>query len=268
MPHGAPELVSYGMLTVFAVGLIFHWSRRALRHPIPTEQLTVEPKGDVLMFDRIQRGFHWATTASFILLIMTGLPLYDPSVFVPIAGALGIPLHGSFNTYVLLHVIASVALASLLLMHIIWDVGKLKATRLMLPTKSDFKDTITRAKSLLLGAKDYPRINKYDGFMKNFHLSTAVAFVALAITGTYMLLYAQWWNIPLEIHFQTEPAWKPAFWHDIFGFLLITLVLGHVYFSILPVNRSIFKAMLSGTIPAEEVAKKYRPQDFVRRSKE
>jgi len=263
MPHGAPELLSYGILTVFSLGLVFHWSRRALRHPAPTEPLATEIKGEILMFDKVQRAFHWATTASFILVVLTGLPLYDPSAFVPAAAALGIPLHGAFNTYVLLHVIGSSSLAILLIVHIAWDVGKLRATRLMLPTKSDLKDTIIRAKSLLLRTKEYPRINKYDGFMKNFHLFLPIAFIVLAVTGIYMLFYSQWWNIPLELHFQTEPAWKPTVLHDIFGFTLIALVLGHTYFSILPVNKPVFKAMLRGMISADDVMKRYRPQDFV-----
>lgn len=135
MPHGAPELVSYGILVTFSVGLIFHWSRRAFRHPIPTEPLTTQPKSDVLMFDKVQRIFHWTTTLSFLLVVLTGLPLYDPSAFVPVWGALGIPLHGAFNTYVLLHVVGSVSLAILLIIHIVWDIGKLKAIRLMVPTR-------------------------------------------------------------------------------------------------------------------------------------
>ena len=265
MPHGAPEVLSYGTLVIFSLGLVFHWSRRAFRHPKPTEIMTMDLKGQFLMFDKVQRVFHWCTTASFLLLISTGLPLYDPSAFVPVTSALGVPLHGAFNTYVLLHVIGSAVLAILLVVHIVWDVSKLKALRLMLPTRLDLRDTLTRAKSLFFGRGEYPRISKYDGFMKSFHLFLPVASVVLAITGIYMLLYAQWWNIPLELHFQTEPPWKPTIWHDIFGFMLIALVIGHTYFSILPVNESIFKAMLKGTISAEEIAKKYRPEDFVRK---
>ena len=267
MPHGAPELVAYGIVAVFGLGLIFHWLRRSLRHPVPTEPIMQELKGNFLMFDRVQRVFHWATTVCFILLIATGLPLYDPSAFVPLAATIGVPLHGAFNTYVMTHVIASVALALLLSVHIAWDVGKLRSLKLMLPTKSDLRDSIMRAKSLLLGTKQYPRINKYDGFMKNFHLFLPIASIVLAFTGAYMLLYAQWWNIPLELHFQTEPSFKPTLWHDIFGFLLIALVLGHSYFALLPINKSVFRAMLKGTITADEIARKYRPEDFLRQSK-
>jgi len=98
MPHGAPELVAYGIIVVFGLGLIFHWFRRSGRHPIPTEPTMQQLTGNFVMFDKVQRAFHWATTACFILLIVTGLPLYDPSAFVPLAATIGIPLHGSFNT--------------------------------------------------------------------------------------------------------------------------------------------------------------------------
>lgn len=267
MPHGAPELVTYGMLVVFTLGLIFHWSRRAFRSPVPTEPVSGEIKGKVTMFDRVQRMFHWATTVSYIVVVFTGVALYDPFAFEPITDILQIPLHGSFPTYVLIHVIFSAALGILLAIHIVWDVGKLKRTRAMLPTKSDFRDMMTRAKSLLLGAKEYPRINKYDSFMKNFHLYLPIAFLVLAMTGLYQFLYAPWWAIPIERHFEIEPAWRPTVLHDLFGFLLLALVFGHTYFSLLPVNRSIFGAMLRGTMSAEEIMKKYRLQDFLDRNK-
>jgi len=267
MPHGAPELLTYGTLIVFTLGLIFHWSRRAFRHPVPTEPISGEIKGNFMVFDKVQRTFHWATTVSFVIVTFTGIALYDPFAFEPISDLLGIPLHTTFPTYVFIHVVFSGALAILLVIHMIWDVGKLKGIKSILPTKSDFSDVIIRAKGLFLGTKEYPRINKYDGFMKNFHLYLPIAFIVLAVTGTYQFLYAPWWVVPIERHFEIEPAWRPTVLHDLFGFLLIALVFGHTYFSILPVNRSIFNAMLSGKISAEEIMKKYRLQEFVNRIK-
>lgn len=258
MPHGLPEPVTYGILIVFTLGLIFHWSQRALRHPSPTEPLTAEIKDEIRMFDKVQRTFHWATTAAYVGVVLTGIALYDPFAFEPITDSLQVPLHGSFPAYIWAHVIFSGALGVLLAIHVIWDVGKLKGLRLMLPTRSDFRDTITRARSLLLGTKDYPRINKYDAFMKNFHLFLPIAFLALAMTGIYQLIYAPWWLIPVERHFEIEPAWRPTLFHDFFGFLLVALVVGHTYFAILPVNRPIFRAMVRGKVPAQEATKKYR----------
>ncbi len=267
VPHGGPELISYGMIIVFTFGLIFHWFRRARRHPAPTEPLTGEIKGDILLFDKVQRVFHWATTVSYIFVVITGVALYDPFAFEPITATLRVPLHGSFPTYVLIHVVFSGALALLLTVHIIWDVGKLRRIRLMLPTKTDFKDTVIRAKSLLLGTRHYPRINKYDSFMRSYHLYLPIALLILAITGAYQLLYAPWWLVPLERHFEIEPSWRPTLLHDLFGFLLIALVFAHTYFAILPVNQSIFKAMLRGTITATEAAKKFRPEGLPSQNK-
>ena len=267
MPHGAPELLTYGTLIVFTLGLIFHWSRRAFRHPVPTEPLSGEIKGDIVVFDKVQRIFHWATTVSYIGVVFTGVALYDPFAFEPVTDLLQIPLHGDFPTYVLIHVIFSGVLGILLAIHIVWDVRKLKGTRSILPTKSDFRDVTIRAKSLILGKKEYPRINRYDSFMKNFHLYLPIAFVVLTITGIYQFLYAPWWVVPVERHFEIEPPWRPTVLHDLFGFLLIALVFGHTYFSILPVNRSIFRSMLQGTMSAENIMRRYRLQDFLNRNK-
>src|SRR3989304_3974784 len=139
MPHGGPELISYGIIIVFTLGLVFHWLRRARRHPAPTEPLSGEIRGDILLFDKVQRVFDWGTTMSYIFVVITGVALYDPFAFEPITAALRVPLHGSFPTYVLIHVIFSGALAFLLTPHIIWDVVKLRRIKLMLPTKTDFK---------------------------------------------------------------------------------------------------------------------------------
>jgi len=265
MPHGLPEILSYGILFVFSLGLVFHWSRRAFRHPVPAEAFRGEVENGKTMFDKPQRLFHWSTTVAYILVVVTGVALYDPVAFEPITNALSIPLHGSFPTYVFWHVVGSSALAILLVIHIAWDVGKLKGFRLMWPGRADIREQIIRAKGLLSGSKDIPRTNKYDNFMKFFHLTLTIAILALAATGIYQLLFAAWWTVPIELHFDVEPFWRPTIIHDFFGFTLIALVIGHTYFALLPINRPILGAMVKGRLSAEEIKKRYKPGAFMKK---
>ena len=92
-------------------------------------------------------------------MVVTGVALYDPVAFEPLTGFLGIPLHGTFPTYVFWHVVGSAALAILLAIHIVWDVGKLKGFRLMWSTKEDVREQMIRARGLLSGSRDIPRTN-------------------------------------------------------------------------------------------------------------
>jgi len=263
MPHGLPEIISYGILFLFSIGLIFHWSRRALRHPTPSEPFDKETEGTI-MFDRVQRLFHWATTGAYVLVVVTGVALYDPVAFEPVTGFLGIPLHGTFPTYVFWHVVGSGALAILLAIHIVWDVGKLKGFHLMWPTKADVREQMIRARGLLSASRDIPRTNKYDNFMKFFHLTLLITFLALAITGIYQFFFASWWTVPIELHFEIEPFWRPTIIHDIFGFVMIALVIGHTYFAILPVNRSVLRAMVTGWLTSVEIKKRYKADAFLK----
>ena len=262
MPHGAPEIVAYGILSVFSVFLILHWARREFKPVSVTEISRAGSSVDWTVFDRVQRSFHWATTAVLIAVIITGFALYDPFTFEPVADALGIPLHSAFPTWVFVHVIVSAVLGILLAVHIFWDAKRLGTLRRMWPRAQDFRDSILRAKNFLALSNEYPRMEKYDMFMKSFHIYLIVSFVGLAFTGIYQYLYAPWWTVIWFLHYQIEPFWRPSVIHDLFGFALIALLVGHVYFAILRVNRPLFRAMLHGKVDKAEVNRRYRPEEL------
>ncbi len=262
MPHGAPELVAYGILVLFSAFLIVHWMRRAIRPASVTEPVGRELTGDLTAFDKVQRLFHWATTVALILVIVTGFALYDPFTFEPVTDTLGLPLHSAFPSWVLVHVIFSGLLAGLLVVHVTWDVGKLRAFHRMWPRFQDARDALLRGKNFLSVAKQYPRMGKYDLFMKNFHIYLIIAFAVLAVTGIYQYLYAPWWTVIWFLHFQIEPAWRPTVIHDVFGFGLIALLIGHVYFAFLRINWPLLKAMTFGKISKDEANRRYRPDEL------
>ncbi|TLY00837.1 MAG: cytochrome b/b6 domain-containing protein [Thaumarchaeota archaeon] len=238
MPHGAPELVAYGILVLFSAFLIVHWMRRATRPASVTEPVGRELTGDLTAFDKVQRLFHWATTVVLIL------------------------VHSAFPSWVLVHVIFSGLLAGLLVVHVTWDVGKLRAFHRMWPRLQDARDALLRGKNFLSIAKQYPRMSKYDLFMKNFHIYLIISFAVLAVTGIYQYLYAPWWTVIWFLHYQIEPAWRPTVIHDIFGFSLIALLIGHVYFAFLKINWPLLKAMTFGKISRDEANRRYRPDEL------
>lgn len=262
MPHGAPEAVAYGILIFFSIVLIVHWARRTRRPPVVTESPQSGTVEDRTLFDRFQRFFHWTTTAVLVIVIITGFALYDPFTFEPVTDALGLPLHSAFPSYVFVHVIFSTALAVLLVLHVIWDVKRLRAIRQMWPRVQDFHDALLRARNFLSLGKEYPRMPKYDFFMKGFHIYLVVAVVVLAFTGIYQYYYAAWWTVVWYLHYQVEPAWRPTIIHDLFGFGLVALVVGHIYFASLRVNRPLLTAMIHGKVSKAEVNRRYRPEEL------
>ncbi|MDV3293123.1 MAG: cytochrome b/b6 domain-containing protein [Nitrososphaerales archaeon] len=262
MPHGAPEIAAYSILTLLSIALIVHWARRRYKPVSIAEPLRTEAPDNLTFFDRVQRSFHWVTTAVLIMVIITGFALYDPFTFEPIADTLGLPLHSAFPSWVQVHVIFSATLAIFLAVHIVWDTKKLRSFRPMWPSVQDIHDAFVRAKSFFSTRSDYPRVPKYDAFMKLFHIYLIVAFGVLAFTGLYQYFYAPWWSTIWFLHYQVEPAWRPTVIHDLFGFTLIALVVGHVYFATLRVNRPLFRAMIRGKISKAEVNRRYRPDEL------
>ncbi|TLX98412.1 MAG: cytochrome b/b6 domain-containing protein [Thaumarchaeota archaeon] len=262
VPHGAPEIIAYGILGLFSLGLILHWTRRIFTPAFVNEPPRAEATKDLTVFDRVQRLFHWATLAVLAMIIITGFALYDPSTFAPIADALGIPLHSAFPSYVLAHVIFSASFAVLLGIHVAWDVKRLRALRRMWPSLQDFRDGLLRGRNFFSMSRNYPRMSKYDAFMKSFHLYLIVSSAVLAFTGIYQYFYASWWNVLWFLHSQIEPWWRPTVIHDVFGFGLIALVVGHLYFGLLRVNRPLLRAMINGKISKSEVNRRYRSDEL------
>ena len=259
LPHGLPELVAYGTLVFFSGLLIVHWLRRTFGRSEITEvgpTATVE----IRFFDRFQRLYHWGTTFAFLGVLFTGIALYDPATFEPIIQVLGLPFHGFFPLWVTVHVGFSLALAILLGAHIVWDVAKLRSMRKMLPDRQDFRDALTRTRNFLNLTSEYPRMGKYDAFMKSFHLYLPIAFIVLGLTGIYQYFFAPWWLFPFQLHDQIEPFWKPTAIHDFFGFLLVAVVVGHTYFALLRINRPLLQAILSGKLGPREVSRRYRKE--------
>jgi Ni,Fe-hydrogenase I cytochrome b subunit len=90
--------------------------------------------------------------------------------------------------------------------------------------------------------------------MKSFHWGLTVCLVVLGFTGVYFMNPLPT-VIPMpRLNYQTEYLFRLL--HDFFAFLLIGLVIGHIYFAVIPENWPILVGMLTGTISKKYYLKK------------
>lgn len=238
-----PVITSSILIGAFSLYMV-HWFRRSLRE---TGDSFAGSEVQATGFDRVQRLFHWSVTVGLVVISATGLVLYYPTYVEPFVTSLGLPLHSFFSGWIEIHFVAAVAILCLLAIHIGWDSVKIRTTGLMLPARNDVQEALQRTWRFLWGGKPTQRSGKYDVFMKSYHILLTVCFVFLGITGAVQYVWAPWWLYPELLHGQIEPWWKPTLLHDFFGFLLIALVVGHTYFSLLPSNRTLFVPMIRGS---------------------
>src|SRR6266699_1350012 len=187
-----------------------------------------------LLTDRI---YHWLMAASVLILMGTA--------FLPIVG-------WKFE-WVTLHWMTGVALALLVLVHIIralvWQDW-----RAMVVDGGDIRDG-WRGVARTLG-HDGPapgKPGKYKMLQKLYHLAVAVLVLPIAASGLLMLLKI---DTPL---WRRNPYWfAPDTWgviYSVHGFAsmaLITLIMIHVYFALRPEERWLTRSMFRGWISRKE----------------
>jgi cytochrome b subunit of formate dehydrogenase len=93
--------------------------------------------------------------------------------------------------------------------------------------------------------------------MKTLHWGFALCLVVLGITGIFM------WN-PYGIFPGINAGIDSLFrlLHDIFTFLFLGLIMGHIYFSVIPANWKLTRAMFTGSITKEAYEEEYNPERY------
>ena len=259
MVHTLSIVVSSSILIAAFSLYVVHWFRRSLWQTRSATGATGTEGVETVGFDRVQRLFHWSVTIVTVALAFTGLILYYPAYVAPFLTSLGVPVHSYFLGWVDIHVIGAVILLGLIVVHIAWDSFKLRTTRLMVPGREDFREAIVRAWRFVWGGNPTPRSSKYDVFMKSYHTLLIVCSLGLGVTGFVQYVWAPWWKYPEIQHLQIEPWWKPTILHDVFGFTLMALVVGHTYFSLLPINRKLFVSMIRRKVTSFRPAQRLEP---------
>jgi len=238
------------LILLFAAIFAVHFVRRAYRQPKRIGGTPVEMPGNtVKAFDIVERLFHWSLFMILGLVMVSGVAIYLPGSFNFLLSAFGVAGTATAQTAADLawHTDMLWLLLGLIAIHIVWDLAVARTGRYILPGSSDIRDTGTRVVGFFgLGPSVQPRHGKYDAFMKLFHWGLVLCLVVLGISGLYL------WS-PYGIMPTISPSLESTLrlFHDVFAFLLIGLVAGHIYFAVLPINWPVLRSILTGTISGD-----------------
>ena len=175
------------------------------------------------------RAFHWLMALSVILLTGTA--------FLPIIGI-------RFD-WLPIHWMSGVALTVLVLFHLV-RVALVHGFREMMPGGDDINEMTS---DLSGKAVDLPPA-KYDAYQKGYHWVSAIAVLAVTVTGLLMLVKIDtpfWRRDPSLL---SDPQWGIVYViHGFAALALLFLIIVHIYFAILPDHRQVLMAMIGGRGP-------------------
>jgi len=122
--------------------------------------------------------------------------------------------------------------------------------RSMRPERRDFRDAALIWRNFLSRTTEYPALGKYDPLQKIYHHILSLLAITFTVSGVWMWLSAE------RIHLAGR-GWLHLLRivHDASAFVLIAMVIGHIYFSIIKANRPNLKDMF-GLATAEQAKKK------------
>jgi len=242
LPLRLPDYYAAAIILFFVAIFAVHFVRRAFREPKPSgARATLDlPEGPVKAYDIWQRVYHWSLFVVLGLVALTGINIFYTGAMNFLLAPFGVV---DVLSSMYWHTTLLWALLLLVVIHIVWDVAVARSTRSIIPGTTDIKQTFTLLFNFFGATDEYPKHGKYDVFMKVNHWGMALSFTVLGISGIYM------WN-PYGLF----PVMTPDFsslltiLHDIFAFLFVGLIIGHVYFAILPVNWPLMRSMIAGTV--------------------
>jgi len=241
-PLRLPEVYAAATVLFFVAIFAVHYVRRAFRQPKPMGgRAALElPEGPVKAYDIVQRLFHWALFVILGLVALTGINIYLTGGLNFLLAPFGV---ADVISSMYWHTTLLWLLAAIIVIHVVWDVGVARTTKQILPWGRDVKQTFTRLLNFFGATNDYPKHGKYDVFMKTAHWGMALCLVVLGISGVYM------WN-PYGFFTTMSHDFSSllTILHDFFSFLFVGLVIGHVYFGMLPVNWPMMRSMIAGTV--------------------
>ncbi len=189
----------------------------------------------------IDRVSHWLLIISFLIGFITGLPVFDNSLF----GWL-VPLVGGTDIRKFLHNWVMIPLLGIVIILQIVKFAKQKGTEVF-PTGKDIKDMLTLLKRNLGLNVEEPELGFHHPAEKFVFLAAFISVIIFSITGPIMVF-----NIGGPSLF----LWSRLL-HSLAAMLMLIVLAGHFFTAISPANWPVLRAMLKDGLVNKKWAMKH-----------
>jgi formate dehydrogenase subunit gamma len=200
-------------------------------------------KGTILVFSTAQRFVHWLHTASFAVLMLTGIMIYVPWFGNSIARG-----DGGYAIR-LIHRVGAIGFMLVPVLYVIFDAEGLLAAmkRIFTWSKDDLGWLQAAPAYYFLGDEEaMPPQDKYNTGQKLFYLTVVICMVGFIVTG--LIMWFGKGTVPVKL-FQ----WS-VFLHDLCTIAYAAFFLVHFMLSVMhPMMKGAIDGMLFGWMPEEYV---------------
>jgi cytochrome b subunit of formate dehydrogenase len=228
--------VLFWIVVVVAVGLAVHFLFSSLPDLFRRKEAPAMKDAQFKRRDAAQIAYHWVNAAAIVSLTITGLAIY-----------FGVP--GTAD-YFFWHLWAAWVLLAALVFHIWYTTIRFKHFHRMWVTWDDLHNAMKRIPGFGgAGAGPAPKHGFYKVEQIAMHWVLTVLVLGLVITGFIL------WKPGRDF---VGPFWMPWGWdavfvarvlHQIFTFLLVALVVAHIYFAVLvPKEWPRLKSIFTGRV--------------------
>ena len=204
--------------------------------PTTVAAVTAAP-GRVRRHRLVDRLYHWLMAACVLILMGTA--------FLPILGY-------KFE-WLTLHWMTGIALAALVLIHIVRAVIW-QDFWAMAPDGADLRNAWRHVARALGGAGTAPSLpGKYNGLQKLYHAGIAVLVLTILASGLSMLLKIDtpWWRRNPYLLDNDQWGWIYVA-HGFAAMALVSMVIIHIYFALRPDEWRLTRSMFRGWITRRE----------------
>ena len=189
----------------------------------------------------VDRSFHWLSALSVLVLLGTSL----------------LPILGVEFAWVTIHWITGLALAALVLAHILRAVFWQDLRSMWIGWRELVRGWLDLRRAMA-GSSALKIEGKYSLAQRAIHLAFSIVVLTAIATGCLMLVKIDtpWWR--RDPYWLSDRTWGIVYvLHDLASLCLVTMILVHIYFALRPEKLYLTRSMVLGWITGAEYEKYY-----------